>query len=60
MIWHAIHRNDWRSREKIHNFARFEVAHIQFDLHERVMQQVPNARTRVSEFRDVYGGGAAL
>lgn len=46
MIWHAIHRNDWRSREKIHNFARFEVAHIQFDLHERVMQQVPNARTR--------------
>jgi len=46
MIWHAIHRNEWRSREKIHNFARFEVAHIQFDLHERIMLQVPQAKTR--------------
>ncbi|GIW60464.1 MAG: hypothetical protein KatS3mg087_1530 [Patescibacteria group bacterium] len=46
LVWHAIHRNEWRSREKIHNFARFEVAHIQFDLHERIMLQVPHAKTR--------------
>ncbi|BCW95072.1 MAG: hypothetical protein KatS3mg018_0554 [Fimbriimonadales bacterium] len=46
MIWHAVNKNDWMNNEKIHNFARFQVAHCSYNQHKRILTQVPTAQTK--------------
>ncbi len=45
-FWHAVNRNDWMQDEKIHNFARFQVAHCSYNQHKRILTQVPHAQTK--------------
>ncbi|MEJ5385779.1 MAG: hypothetical protein WHS44_12975 [Fimbriimonadales bacterium] len=46
MIWHAVNKNNWMNNEKIHNFARFQVAHCSYNQHKRILTQVPTAQTK--------------
>ena len=46
MIWHAVNRNDFRPADQNCRFADFEVAHIDFEFHRRVLMRCPQVRTK--------------
>lgn len=47
-VWHAVNRNDFRSSDPavLGQFGAYDVAHIDFELHKRLLMRCPGVKTK--------------